>query len=177
MTICVNCQEETPNPKYCSRSCAAKQNNKVPKRRRDPQKWCECGRQLRRKTSGKCTVCDPVDPISSQMTLGEVRQRRIDRGRRANDMYIDVRNHARNMVKDLPRSCFICGYDKMVHLAHVKDIYTYPDEATLGEINSLDNLTFLCPNHHWEFDKLPRSATSVPIVSRRGPSHRKRSPE
>lgn len=48
--------------------------------------------------------------------------------------------------------CAICGYDKHVEVAHIKSVSDFSDSATIKEINSIDNLIGLCPNHHWEYD-------------------------
>jgi len=48
--------------------------------------------------------------------------------------------------------CAICGYDKHVEVAHIKSVSDFPDTALIKEINSIDNLIGLCPNHHWEYD-------------------------
>ena len=49
-------------------------------------------------------------------------------------------------------SCTVCGYDKHVEVAHIKPVAEFDDSATVKEINSIDNLVGLCPNHHWEYD-------------------------
>ena len=49
-------------------------------------------------------------------------------------------------------SCAVCGYDKHVEVAHIKSVAEFDDSATVKEINSIDNLIGLCPNHHWEYD-------------------------
>jgi len=54
---------------------------------------------------------------------------------------------------DLPKICVVCFYNKIIHVAHIKDVSSFSDETLISVINSLDNLTALCPNHHWEFDK------------------------
>lgn len=48
--------------------------------------------------------------------------------------------------------CAICGYDRHIEVAHIKAVSEFDDNATINEINSLDNLIGLCPNHHWEYD-------------------------
>lgn len=48
--------------------------------------------------------------------------------------------------------CKICGYSNHVEVAHIKSVSEFDDSATIGEINSINNLIGLCPNHHWEFD-------------------------
>lgn len=51
-----------------------------------------------------------------------------------------------------PLSCSICGYDKHIEVAHIKAVSDFDDSSTIAEINSIDNLIALCPNHHWEYD-------------------------
>lgn len=48
--------------------------------------------------------------------------------------------------------CAICGYSNHVEVAHIKAVSEFEDSATVREINSMDNLIGLCPNHHWEYD-------------------------
>jgi len=48
--------------------------------------------------------------------------------------------------------CVICGYTKHVEIAHIKAVSEFGDDATLEEINHINNLVGLCPNHHWEYD-------------------------
>lgn len=48
--------------------------------------------------------------------------------------------------------CAICGYDKHIEIAHIKAVSDFDDNATIREINSINNLIALCPNHHWEYD-------------------------
>lgn len=48
--------------------------------------------------------------------------------------------------------CIICGYSKHIEVAHIKAVSDFEDSATVREINSIDNLIGLCPNHHWEYD-------------------------
>lgn len=48
--------------------------------------------------------------------------------------------------------CAVCGYDNHVEVAHIKAVSSFPDTATIKEINAPDNVIGLCPNHHWEFD-------------------------
>ena len=56
----------------------------------------------------------------------------------------------KNSDKEL--KCAICGYDKHVEIAHIKSVSEFDGHSTIAEINSIDNLIALCPNHHWEYD-------------------------
>jgi hypothetical protein len=48
--------------------------------------------------------------------------------------------------------CVICGYKIHVEVAHKKAVSEFDDNITIREINSIENLIGLCPNHHWEYD-------------------------
>ena len=50
------------------------------------------------------------------------------------------------------RCCAICGYSKYYEVAHIKAVADFPETASITEINAIDNLIALCPNHHWEYD-------------------------
>lgn len=65
-----------------------------------------------------------------------------------------IRNSAVAIFKEvnpLPK-CAICGYHHHVEVAHIKAVSDFDDSATIREINSINNLIGLCPNHHWEYD-------------------------
>ncbi len=65
-----------------------------------------------------------------------------------------VRHHATKAANraGLVKQCKVCQYSHHVELAHRKSVSSFPDTATLGEINAPVNLVYLCPNHHWEYD-------------------------
>ena len=48
--------------------------------------------------------------------------------------------------------CIICGYDLHIEIAHIKAVSEFSEQSTLEEINNINNLIALCPNHHWEYD-------------------------
>lgn len=51
-----------------------------------------------------------------------------------------------------PYCCAKCDYSNHVEVAHIKAVSDFDDSVTIAEINSIDNLIALCPNHHWEYD-------------------------
>jgi len=51
-----------------------------------------------------------------------------------------------------PKKCNICGYDKHYEVSHKKPVASFPDEASVSDINHISNLIALCRNCHWEFD-------------------------
>lgn len=63
-----------------------------------------------------------------------------------------IQGHARKLylTSGLPLVCAVCGYDKHVEVAHRKAVSDFGEEATIGEVNAINNLMALCPNHHWE---------------------------
>jgi Zn finger protein HypA/HybF involved in hydrogenase expression len=83
-------------------------------------------------------------------TFGEVKKMS-----KKQNAYITIRNHARNIMSksDRHRKCINCNYVKHVEVAHLKGISEFDDADMVSVINSLDNMVYLCPNCHWEFDK------------------------
>lgn len=57
------------------------------------------------------------------------------------------------------KKCKICNFDIAVEVAHIKPISKFKETALMEEVNSMNNLIYLCPNHHTMFDmgliKLP----------------------
>lgn len=44
--------------------------------------------------------------------------------------------------------CKICGYNKHIEVAHIKAVSEFSDSTLISEINDINNLIGLCPNHH-----------------------------
>ena len=65
-----------------------------------------------------------------------------------------IRKHAQSVFSQYNSSnaCALCGYDKHIEIAHIKAVSEFEDSSLVREINAIDNLIPLCPNHHWEFD-------------------------
>ena len=64
-----------------------------------------------------------------------------------------------------------CEYKLHVELAHIKAINSFSPKTTIGEINSLHNLTFLCRNCHWELDNnyiTPKNLRTLAYLSGAG---------
>ena len=144
MISCIHCGTLTSNPKFCSRSCAAKVTNREkPKRVAKVRNCLRCGCQV---PKGR-TACD--DCLTPQdMTLEEA----IYTKHHPSSAFALVRSRARSVVKDWEKICAHCGYPKHVEVCHIKAISEYPLETKLSVINDPSNLLLLCPNCHWEFD-------------------------
>lgn len=65
-----------------------------------------------------------------------------------------IQKHARSVYKksDRAKCCIVCGYNKTYEVAHIKAVSDFDDDVLISEINNINNLIALCPNHHWEFD-------------------------
>lgn len=111
----------------------------------------ECGAGLKGYQVDLCKNCRKSKTMSltDSKTIGEMY--RNGYGRHA---YQNVRNHAQRRADffGMEKKCPACGYTIHVELCHIKSIGSFPKSATLGEVNKRENLVYLCPTHHWEFD-------------------------
>jgi hypothetical protein len=62
--------------------------------------------------------------------------------------------HARRVYfkSSKDKKCYICWYDKKIDVAHIKSVSSFSPDSKISEINHINNLLALCPNHHGEFD-------------------------
>lgn len=134
--------------KYCSSTCSAKYNNAAKPKRTKQLKVCElCGLEKAEKRNKFCSECKHIK--RGDITLGEA----IYRDLHKSSAFALVRTRARSIAKALGWSCcFICGYSKIIEIAHIKPIKDFDENTKISEINDVKNLVPLCPNHHWEFD-------------------------
>lgn len=135
---------------YCSKSCAAKHNNKESPKRKIEGACKICGKPI----SATRLLCKEHrrDNLYKALTLKTYRERFSVKGKHPSWANSHIRNFARSWNKDLQKFCEVCGYDKHVELAHIRAISDFPDTATLLEVNRKENIRVLCRNHHWEFD-------------------------
>jgi hypothetical protein len=148
VAVCPVCGRDTRNPKFCSRSCAAKQNNiRVPKRR----------------PAGRCSVCGRPVPRRNKYCHEHRPDTRLDRTQPIRDVadgsdhpacrHARLRQDARRLyLSTRPYRCVRCGYDKHIEVCHKRALTSFPLDAPISVVNSPDNLVGLCPNCHWEFD-------------------------
>lgn len=141
--------------KFCSRSCANSYTNRLSPKRKMTRKCSVsgCDKPAERTKIRRCVDHKFGREGTERKTLGEYRNLLSVQGKHPSwvNAHIRVLNRSWNKhLTELP--CASCGYSKHVELAHRKAIATYPDTATLGEVNHPDNVVQLCPNCHWEFD-------------------------
>lgn len=152
MTQCINCQVETTNPKFCSRSCNASYNNRIsPRRKKNPiLHICpKCNKQMGRlrKENSVCRDCYRRLPVD--MTLKEATYLVHHRS----SAFALIRTRARAVGKAQGFTCCsICGYDKHFEVSHIKAIKDFSEDTLVSVINHPSNLRPLCPNCHWEID-------------------------
>lgn len=158
MNNCKECGVETPNPKFCSRSCSAKSTNRrTPKRKITKQCTKEGCSNVVWKTGRKLCQEHREEWLAkrdvSNKTLGEYKEMLSLKGKHLSWAFSHVRGLNRITNKHLSAlPCANCGYDKHVHLHHIKPLSEFPDSATIAEVNSPSNNIQLCPNCHWEAD-------------------------
>ncbi|MCI0560173.1 MAG: HNH endonuclease, partial [Nitrososphaera sp.] len=120
--------------RFCNQSCAGAYNNKV---------------RIRAKKASPAPKVPKVVPLAER-TKGQL----FGRGT-WHLAASSIRTHARKVyyASGGARCCFVCGYDRYIEVCHIRDVSDFPDEALISEINSVNNLVGLCPNHHRELDK------------------------
>jgi hypothetical protein len=159
MNKCLECGTETNNPKFCSKSCAAKHNNKLYPKRKTSKTCLVCGEPVLSYRHNRCAKHwqEYKENKHKNKTIGEYRKYTSVLGKHPSWLHAHVRLFARSWLKHLTKlPCAHCGYVKHVELAHIKDIASFEDDTLLSVVNSEDNVKPLCPNCHWEFDNLPR---------------------
>lgn len=136
MNNCKECGTHTSNPKFCSRSCSVKFNNRGQNRTKD-RKCINCGGQRERHSKKYC----------SQECHKEYEWRKRKLLIESGDFTLDHRLYKRYLIEKYGESCQECGWAKRnptsgnipIELEHIDG-----DSAN----NSLDNLKLLCPNCH-----------------------------
>lgn len=156
---------------FCNSSCAATYNNTVaPKREKGihyvngkktkapalktKDGVCSCGKPMWRQST-QCNQCrtnamkEKADEDYLAKTFGDFK---ASANNVSHIYYIYIRAGSRRIAKrrGMEKVCKVCGYDTYAELCHIKDISKFPDEATMAEVNSPENLVYLCPNHHKE---------------------------
>jgi hypothetical protein len=145
---CLNCNTETSNPKFCSRSCSASVTGRThPKRKR--KKTCKICSVLIYSNRTYCQSCfQTTFKKLDSCTIQEVR------GARAYQKSSRIRDHARRVfLSSNPNPiCLNCKYSKHIEVCHIKAISQFEAHEKVSNINSLSNLVGLCRNCHWELD-------------------------
>ena len=121
----------------CSQSCNAKYNNK-----------------LRIRIKKAKIKKDKILLITDFTTKGELKLRLSS----WQSWRTAIQHNACKKMKSIEYKCNKCGYTTHNQVCHIKPVSSFNDNSTLGEINNISNLLYLCPTHHWELDNIPRMA-------------------
>lgn len=155
---CLECNIETENPKFCSKSCSAKFNNKKFPKRKTNKKCASCDNFVK---NWRTTLCEfhHNEYIQNRFeyikekTLFEYWGKESLKTLHKSSKNVHIRLLAKSHFKHLTKlPCHHCGYDKHVELCHIKPISSFNETNKVKEVNCEDNLIQLCPNCHWEFD-------------------------
>lgn len=161
---CITCQGELKRrdqKKFCSRSCAAKHNNKVTPKRKKAMRSQQC--------RGCLVVIYPNQNSTLNAFCDECREQKkhhrngIDRGertieevviRKGTNKYDQIREHAYRIYKNERANplCERCNYTRHIEICHIQSVPSFPLNTKLKVVNARENILFLCPNCHWEFD-------------------------
>tara|TARA_Y100000310_G_scaffold329271_1_gene398786 strand:- start:1056 stop:1445 length:390 start_codon:yes stop_codon:yes gene_type:complete len=113
---------------------------------------CHCG-NIKSKGHTQCRNCD----IKQRIKLRKQRPIKdyILENSASRAKYNDIRRDARQTLlkNNSKKECHICDFSFFVEVCHIKPISSFPTTALMGEVNSLTNLVYLCPNHHKMLDK------------------------
>ena len=158
MNICKSCEKQTTNPKFCSRSCAAKYTNKVHPKKKRTKKCIKCENITK---SHRHTLCEAhhkeymetrFDYIK-ELSLKDYWDKKSLINLHPSSKNAHIRGLARAQHKNLTLlPCARCGYDKHVELCHIKALKDFDETAKVSEVNDSSNIIQLCPNCHWELD-------------------------
>ncbi len=175
---CLNCNEETKNPKFCSCSCAAKHNNLICKRREKEGTCFTCNISISSKNK-YCKLCNEnrLNSIKESCSCpvcgckkDETSTRRYQSGRKsfqayckkctAGRIFIYAREMKQKCVEYKGGKCELCGYDKcnsaldFHHRDPSEKDFSISRVATRrfdDEIKSeLDKCDMICSNCHRE---------------------------
>lgn len=145
MHNCINCNKETKNPKFCSRSCSVSKNNRVQPKRVGKVRSCK---HCQKPGIGRRVFCDDCKGKENSYTIEQLSYEKCLPQQALN--YIRYLSRQKGMK--LFSSCINCDYSKHIEIAHIKAITSFPKTTLISEVNHESNLLPLCTNCHWEFD-------------------------
>ncbi len=155
---CSNCNKETPNPKYCSKSCSAIHTNKLFPKRVTIKKCVVCNEKVLSYRHSRCFIhqkeyLETRYDYIKELTLEHYWNKKSLINLHPSSKNAQIRLLARSHFKYLTKlPCYNCGYNKHVELCHIKPISKFLPTDKIKDVNSLSNLIQLCRNCHWEFD-------------------------
>jgi hypothetical protein len=134
---------------------------------KNSKKWVEIGEKLGYKNMVSSNVKKAIEARCSKLgvelniclnetnsILDKTKQELFENRKNWQSARSAIQKNARSVYFDntISPKCEKCGYTHHVEVAHIKPVSEFSETATIREINSIDNLIGLCPNHHWEYD-------------------------
>jgi hypothetical protein len=141
------------NKQFCSDNC--RNVHHVRRWRSRHKHKCKLCPSMILPDSTHCTKCSVAirSEVSRDTTLAEYHLLLSLKGKHPSWLNAHLRYFARFWNSDLSKgSCQRCHYALHVEIAHIRAVSTFPETATIGEVNARSNVLGLCPNCHWEFD-------------------------
>lgn len=113
---------------------------------------CSCGRP-KSIIAERCVECE--NKLRRERLLSRTLQEVKDATSNKNNPYHIVRCQARKLLEESGREqkCAICGFSEYVEACHIKAISSFPLDTKIRDVNNLNNLVYLCPNHHILLDR------------------------
>lgn len=171
---------EVTENNFCTRSCAAKFNNRGVQRNKPKKRTCAvCSSEFflskDHQSLTSCSKCfGNVNSITSiedyveknkliskdvkkkylqGLTVSDIQNRNSVLGKHKSWSSSHIRNLNRSWNKNLLSiPCQNCGYDKHIELCHIKAVSSFGKDEKLSVVNDPNNILVLCRNCHWEFD-------------------------
>lgn len=138
--------------KFCGHSCSASYTNARRTRIKVIRDYtCSCGKKKKSKLSKMCTAC--YKDLKFNRIFNTPMKKFFINGN-ARVKYSRVRDLSRQVLEyfGIQKECFICKFDLYVEVCHIKPISSFNDNTLIGIVNGLDNLVYLCTNHHKMMD-------------------------
>lgn len=142
---------------YCNNIIHIKENQKVPDVR--IKKFCNhtCAAKFNNKKFIKRIKKEKIKkskPIQFEFLFNTSIKDIFKRYKAWQNARSTIQKHARCTFQksDKQKSCVVCGYLNHYEVCHIIAVKDFDKNKTLIELNHIDNLVALCPNHHWEFD-------------------------
>ena len=132
---------------HCSAN--GKENARIRSKRQVRTK-CQCG-NFKAKSQDLCPRCirgEKIKPKRKRILESTIES--YYKSYTSNTKHASIRRLARVIAEEnkLEKKCKICDFEDYVELCHIKAIKDFDKTSTIGEVNDINNLVYLCPNHH-----------------------------
>lgn len=125
---------------FCSQSCSGSYNNRI--------------RNLDKPKKVKPIIKKELINSTTYYATNYTKDYLFSNSKNWQSARTTIRKHAALVFKESNRErrCSFCGYDKTIEIAHIKSVSSFSKDSLIKDINAIDNIIALCPNHHWEYD-------------------------